>query len=385
MVIVVNTRLLISKRLEGIGWFTYETLKRITVGNPQHRFVFLFDRHYDPQFVFAPNVTPVVVLPPTRHPLLWYYWFEWRIPALLRKFKADLFVSTDGYLSLRTHVPQLVVMHDINFVHRPDDLPWLYSRYYNYFFKRFARKANRLVTVSHFSAADIAKSFNISVSQIDVVPNGCSPDIAPLSAGDIEVVKTQYAGGKPYFLYIGALHPRKNIHGLLKAFELYRSGSIRQEKLIVVGGAMFKTKAISQMLAGMRFRDEVIFTGRLATGDLHRVLGAATALTFVPFFEGFGVPVLEAMTAGIPVICSNTSSLPEVAGEAALYVNPDRPEEIAEAMQKVSLSPELRLSMIQKGFSEARRYSWDESARKLWQSILSVQSESESVSKPTHV
>ncbi len=383
MVIVVNTRLLISNRLEGIGWFTFETLKRITLSNPQHRFVFLFDRQYDPQFIFAPNVTPVVVGPPTRHPLLWYFWFEWRIPAVLKRLKADVFVSTDGYLSLRSPVPQLTVMHDINFVHRPADLPWLYSRYYNYFFRRFAKKADQLVTVSHFSADDIATTFNIPSNRIDVVPNGCSPDIAPLSIREVESVRAQYSGGNPYFLYVGALHPRKNIHGLLKAFELFRSSGNRNEKLIVAGGAMFKTKAISKYLAGMRFRDEVIFTGRLSSGDLHRVLGAATALTFVPFFEGFGVPILEAMTAGVPVICSNTTSLPEVAGEAALYVNPDRTEEIADAMLTVSISPELRLSMIQKGFSEAKRYSWDDSARKLWQSILSVQSRKEGVDEIT--
>lgn len=369
MVIVVNTRLLLSNRLEGIGWFTYEILRRITQQHPQHQFVFLFDRPFDPHFVFAPNVIPVVAGPPTRHPVVWYYWFEWVIPRLLRKFKADVFVSTDGYLSLRTGVPQLLVMHDINFVHRPDDLPWLYSRYYNFFFKRFARKASRLATVSHFSAGDIARNFNLSTGEIDVVPNGCSKDITPLPDSEIELVKARYTGGNPYFLYIGALHPRKNIEGLLKAFEIYRKGGQRDEKLVVAGGAMFKTGSISRVLQKMRFRNEVIFTGRLPSSELHRVLGAAEALTFVPFFEGFGVPVLEAMTAGIPVICSNTSSLPEVAGEAGLYVNPHNHEEIAAAMEEVTQNSELRKNMISRGLVEASRYSWDESATKLWKSI----------------
>ena len=141
MVIVVNTRLLLKNRLEGIGWFTYETLKRITRDHPGHQFIFLFDRKYDEEFVFASNVKPVVVWPPTRHVSLMYFWFNWRIPRILKKFKADVFVSPDGNLSLHTKIPQLAVIHDINFLHRPKDLPCIVAKYYNYFFPRFARKA----------------------------------------------------------------------------------------------------------------------------------------------------------------------------------------------------------------------------------------------------
>ncbi|MDD4107394.1 MAG: glycosyltransferase, partial [Prolixibacteraceae bacterium] len=155
MVIAVNTRLLLKGKLEGIGWFTFETLKRMTVRHPEHRYIFIFDRPYSEDFIFSDNIIPVVVFPPTRHPVLWYIWFEFQIPRVLKRYGADIFLSPDGYLSLRTKVPQLAVIHDINLVHRPADLPWLKAEYYNFFFPRFAEKAKRIATVSSYSKEDI--------------------------------------------------------------------------------------------------------------------------------------------------------------------------------------------------------------------------------------
>lgn len=369
MVVVVNTRLMLKNRLEGIGWFTFETIRRIVQNHPEHQFIFLFDRPFDAEFVFADNVTPVVVWPPARHPLLWYLWFEWRIPAILKKYRADLFVSTDGYLSLRTKIPQVLVMHDINFVHRPKDLPWLTAKYYNYFFPKFARKANRLATVSEFSRNDIASSFGIDPARIDVVYNGCNTIYSPLSQEEIETVRRKYSSGEPYFLYVGALHPRKNIVGLLTAFEQYKTATGGSEKLLIVGGQMFKTKTISEKLSHMNSKADVVFTGRILTSELKQVLGGALALTFVPFFEGFGIPVIEAMAAGIPVICSNTTSLPEVGGNAVLYVHPENTEAISEAMQRISNDKELRITLVEKGHLQRRKFNWDGSAAKLWETI----------------
>lgn len=369
MVIAVNTRLLLKDRLEGIGRFTFEILKRITASHPEHTFIFLFDRPYSDEFVFGANVIPVVVSPPARHPVLWYIWFEWRIPEILKKYKADVFVSTDGYLSLRTSVPQVNVIHDINFVHRRKDLPWLTALYYNHFSPEFARKAWRLVTVSEYSRSDISASFDIAKDMIEVVYNGCPSAFSPVSGEEIRTVREKYSAGMPYFIFVGALHPRKNIEGLLKAFELFKSNTSGNEKLLIVGGHMFKTGTISETLASMEFRDEVIFTGRIPGEELRQVLGGALAMTFVPFFEGFGIPVIEAMSAGIPVICSNTTSLPEVGGDAVLYADPANISEIAAAMQSLAFNEDLRLKLIEKGNIQCKKFSWDDSAAKMWQII----------------
>lgn len=369
MIIAVNTRLLQKGKLEGIGWFTHETLSRITCNHPEHQFLFLFDRPYDEDFVFSDNVRPIVLSPPTHHPVLWFLWFELRVPYILRKYKADLFLSPDGYLSLNTRVKQLAVIHDINFAHRPKDLPWLTAKYYNYFFPRFAKRAKRIATVSYYSKEDIMRTYGIPSDDIDVVYNGVNTLYTPTSSLEKEATRKRYTNGKKYFLYIGSLHPRKNICGLLRAYDAFRTSVNTDIKLVITGGEMFKTGDITKTYEGMRFKNDVVFTGRLAIEDLHQVLGAALALTFVPYFEGFGIPVIEGMSAGIPVICSNTTSLPEVGGNAVLYADPFAVNQIKDAMIRIANDAELRSELIEKGKKQQVKFSWDKTADQLWGSI----------------
>jgi len=369
MRIAVNTRLLQKGKLEGIGWFTFETLIRMTQNHPEHEFIFIFDRPYDPDYIFSDNITPVIIGPQARHPLLFYIWFDFQIPKVLKKYKADLFLSPDGYLSLRTKVPQLAVIHDINFVHRPDDLPWLIEKYYNYFFPKFARIAKRIATVSFYSKEDIARSFKIDYDKIDVVYDGINQIFEPLLEREKTKIRKKFTGGSDYFLFVGALHPRKNISGLLKAFDAFKGDTSNNIKLMIVGGEMHKTGDIFETYENMRFKSEVIFTGRVSTDELHDIFGAALALTFVPFFEGFGIPVVEAMSAGVPVICSNTTSIPEVGGNAVVYADPMKIDQITDAMIKLANDKDLRKELIEKGFEQKNKFSWDETAHLLWQSV----------------
>ncbi len=372
MVIAVNTRLLLKDKLEGIGWFTLETLKRITIDHPEHRFIFIFDRPYHSDFIFSHNITPVVLWPPTLHPALWYFWFEFQIPRILKKYKADLFVSPDGYLSLSTRVSQLAVIHDINFVHRPTDLPWLKAKYYNHFFPLFARKAKRIATVSYYSKEDITRSYKVDFDKIDIVYDGINHLFQPVSQEEKKLLLAKLTGGHEYFLFVGALHPRKNINGLLKAFDAFKGTNINDIKLVIVGGKMYKTGAMNVTYKNMSYMHDVIFTGRVTTDELHYITGSALAMVFVPFIEGFGIPVIEAMRAGVPVICSNTTSLPEVGGNAVLYADPHNTEQISKAMYRIVNEPELRRSLIEKGFEQQKKFSWDKTAKLLWISIEKV-------------
>ena len=374
-IIAVNTRLLMPGKLDGIGWFTYETLKRVTQMHPEVQFLFLFDRKYSKDVIFGENVTPVVLFPPTRHPLLWYLWFECRVARLLRRRKPDLFLSTDGFLPIRSTIPSVAVIHDINFEHRPWDLPWLVRWYYRSFFPRFARKATRIVTVSEYSRRDIINQYDVQEDKVDLAYNGANVQYAPISEERIEEVRANYTAGAPYFIFVGSLHPRKNITNLLKAFQLFRDEYKGEFKLVVVGEKFFLTRSMEEQLAKMSNKSDVIFTGRLVPRELNDMLGAAWAMTFVPYFEGFGIPIVEAMKCDIPVVASKVTSLPEIAGDAALFVSPESPGSIRDAMIRIVREKGLRQRLIEKGRSRRDMFSWDHTAEQLWNSMERVMEE----------
>lgn len=368
MRIAVNTRLLLPGKLEGIGWFTWEVLKRLVHDHPEHEFILLFDRPYAERFVPPGRVKAVVLPPPARHPLLYRIWFECMVPWALRRHRADVFLSPDGFLSLRTSVPQLPVIHDLNFEHHPEDLPKAYGRYYRHYFPRFAKKAGRILTVSNYSRQDIATRYDIPADRIDVVYNGVGDVFTPLDAAQRETVRQRLTGGTPYFVCVGSLHPRKNIARLLQAFDRFAADR-PEARLVIVGEAFWWDARMKEAWGTMRHTDRVTFTGRLEQQELHQVLGAALALVFVAYFEGFGIPVAEAMKCGVPVIAANTTSLPEVGGEAALYCDPFDVGSIRAALEQLWSDAELHDRLAREGPVRAERYSWDRTAEGVWQSL----------------
>ena len=367
MKIAVNTRLLLPHKLEGIGWFTYEIFKRLTRDHPEVEWTFIFDRPYDQQFIFNDTIRAEVVWPPARHPLLWYLWFEWSIPLRLNKIGADLFVSPDGYLSLRSKIPSLAVIHDINFEHHRHHVPRIAGWYYRHYFPRYARHANRIATVSEYSRGDISSSYGVSANKIDLVYNGSGDFFRPLTAEKQAEVRREISREKPYFVFIGALNPRKNISGMLAAFERYCEDG-GAANFVIVGERMFWNEEIEQAWERHPYRNRIIFTGRLEGEGLNRVLASSLALLFVSHFEGFGIPIVEAFNAGVPVITSTTTSMPEVAGDAALLCEPENYDQIAAAMRQVE-EPSIRNNLIQKGKQRAEKFTWDRSAEMMWQSI----------------
>jgi glycosyltransferase involved in cell wall biosynthesis len=367
--IAVNTRLLLKDKLEGIGWFTFENLRRITQQHPEHQFYFIFDRPFDESFIFSDNITPVVAPPQARHPLLYYIWFEKSIPRILKKIQPDLFFSPDGYLSLFTPVKSMNVFHDLNFEHYPEDLPVSERWYYRRYFPRYAQKACRIATVSEFSKRDIINQYSVSAEKVDVVYNGANESFTPLSEDDIRQTREKYSSGYPYFLFVGALHPRKNLANLFRAYDYFRKEYDTDIKLMIVGHKKWWTKKIREAFESMEFQGDVLFSGRLSATELHHVLGSSLALTYVSYFEGFGIPILEAFYCGVPVITSNVTSMPEVAGGAAHLVDPFSVKSIANGLLRVATDEAYRLDLIEKSKVRRSVFSWQRSADLLWESI----------------
>jgi glycosyltransferase involved in cell wall biosynthesis len=361
--IAVNARFLLPNRIEGIGRFSDEVLKRLVLNMPEVDFHFFFDRPWDKRFIYAKNVIPHVLYPQARHPFLYMAFFELAVPWMLRKVKADIFFSPDGYLSLASKVPQVAVFHDIAFEHFPQDIRGIHAWHYHQWFPKYAQKASRILTVSEFTKQDIVKTYSISPEKIQVVGNGCSETFFPISESERSLVRNQYTQDKPYFLYAGAIQPRKNLDNLLKAFELFRTEQDSDIKLLLTGRKAWNFEEVIRTYQSMKYKDEVIFTGYVSDSELNRLYNGALALVYVSRFEGFGLPILEAMNAGTAVITSNTSSMPEVAGPAGILVNPEQPKSIVSAMKTLATNPQKRMELIEKGFAQKAHFSWEATAR----------------------
>ncbi len=366
MRIAVNTRFLLSNKMEGFGWYTYEVTKRLVEQHPEQEFVFFFDRAFDEKFIFGKNVTPVVLNPPARHPILFYIWNEISVRKALKKYKIDVYFSPDGYLSLKSDVPQVNVIHDINFEHNPLDVPKRLRNYLCHYFPKFAKKAKHILTVSEYSKQDICDTYGISPDKITVAWNGASEVFQPIDANAKKEIEQKYSDGKPYFLFVGAIHPRKNVHRLIQAFEQFKNNHPTSEhRLLIVGEALF-SKSFDALKLSAKVQQDIKFTGHLALDELAKVMAAADIFTFVPYFEGFGIPLVEAMRCGTPILSGNLTSLPEVGGDAVLYCDPMNVNDITEKLTLLAFDTELQAILRRKGLERSQLFSWDTTAKVAW-------------------
>jgi len=362
--IAVNTRLLLKGKLEGIGRVGFSLLSRLVQQHPLVEFHFLFDRQYDSSFVFADNVIPHVISPPSRHPLLWYLWFERGVKKKLAQIKPEVFFSIEGFGQLSTSIKTVVLLHDINFYHYPRDLPFLHQWFYNKYFPLYAKRAQKVITVSNFCKQDICENLSISKNAVEVIYNGVEDSFLVSKHPDPPIKE-------PYFFYIGSIHPRKNIAIQLKAFDLFKKRTKASHKFILAGNKKWWTTKDQETFQELEYKNSVVFLGRIDQKSYLTYLQHAFCLMYVSTFEGFGLPIIEAMSVGIPVITGSGSAMPEVSGAAALLANPMSVEDIAnhmESLQDVDLYDLLK----EKGRKRSKDFSWDRSAEQLWKILTNA-------------
>ncbi len=233
----------------------------------------------------------------------------------------------------------------------------------------FAKKAHRIATVSEFTKKDISAKYRINQDLIDVVYNGANESFSPVSEEIKNETRKKLTDSSPYFLSIGLIHPRKNTANLFRSFDKFKVNDDKNFKLLIVGEKKWWTGEIGDAYENMQFKKDVIFTGRLSSYDLGNAIASAYAMCYVSFFEGFGIPILEAFYCDVPLITSNVSSMPEIAGDAALLVDPFSVDSISKAMSQITTDEQLRLDLISKGKIRRQDFSWALSAEKLWNSI----------------
>jgi glycosyltransferase involved in cell wall biosynthesis len=226
------------------------------------------------------------------------------------------------------------------------------------------------LTVSDYSKIDIEERYNIYPDKIDVTYNGSHDAYRPLSWDEREAVKAEYTDGTEYFVFAGALHPRKNVVALLQAFIKFKKRHRSPIKLVIVGRMAWKFKELAALRETMPFKKDVVWAGYMNVKELSKVIGAAYALIYPSLFEGFGIPILESLKCGVPAVVSNTSSMPEVAGDAALLVDPADVTDIAEKMGLIYKDEILRNKLVAAAGPQAAKFDWDASAARLWESMM---------------
>jgi len=370
--IAINTRFLLQGQLEGFGWYTHEIVRRMVLAHPEDEFIFLFDRPYDPAFVYASNVTPVVISPQARFAPQFFTWFEWSVPRALKKYGAEVFFSPDSMCSLLSKVPTLMTCHDLVPLHFAQQVPWIHRHYLLWFLPKFLRRAEHILTVSEYVRHDIEQTCGIPLEKITSVYNGCREIFQPLKPFEQQVIRETYSEGKPFFFYAGAIHPRKNIPRLIRAFDLFKTRSNAPAKLLLAGRFAWQTGEVLTAYEAAAHKSDIHFLGYVPEEDLAQLTAAAIAMTYLSLSEGFGLPVLEAMQCDTPVLAANASCLPEIAGDAALLVDPHSDEKIAEGLEKLWSDPDFAQLLIAKGRIQREKFSWDTAAKQVYEALSLV-------------
>jgi glycosyltransferase involved in cell wall biosynthesis len=194
-----------------------------------------------------------------------------------------------------------------------------------------------------------------------------------MTPDQIQAFRDLNTGGRPYFFYLGAIHPRKNVITLIHAFEKFKSMTKGDHRLVIGGRASWDADDVMNAVAQSKWKDDILMPGFLEGDHSRHWMAAAHALVYPSLYEGFGLPLLEAMACGVPVISSNSSSLPEVGGDAALYFNPMDAEQLAHHMNSIVVNDGIRMELINKGFDRIKEFSWDKAAVETYEILSSVQ------------
>jgi glycosyltransferase involved in cell wall biosynthesis len=289
------------------------------------------------------------------------------LPIELARLNIDLLHSPDFIPPFRGHFRRLITVHDLTFLYYPQFLTNASRRYYNDQIERAVRSADHISADSTNTKDDLVRLLNVPPHKVTVVLLAHDPKYKPLDITACAPVLARHKLEPGFILFTGTLEPRKNVTGLLTAYRALRdrqsSGSNRTPPLVLAGRRGWLYDEIFSCIAALKLEDCVRFVENAPNEDLVALYNSAHLLVLPSFYEGFGLSVLEAMACGTPVVCSECGSLSEVAGDAALLVNPDDLDGLASAMERALEDQSLRAHMRSKGLAQAARFSWEKTAR----------------------
>ncbi len=293
----------------------------------------------------------------------------------LKNYKLDVFFSPTHYLPFMTNAPSVISILDVSYL----KFPQAFKRKDLYMLKYWGgfsiKKAKAIITISKSSRDDIIRSYHVPGDKVKVVYPGIKKDLRfKIKDLSMETLKKKFGIESPYILFVGTLQPRKNIIRLIEAFSLLKEQGIKNEELqlVVVGRKGWMYEEILDAPAKYNVREKVKFLDSVEDSDLPSLYKNALCFCLPSLYEGFGLPVLEAMQYGCPVVTSNVSSLPEAGGDAALYFDPENVQDIVRSLKLITENSKLREELIKKGYEQAAKFSWEKSAKQTLQILEEV-------------
>jgi len=294
-------------------------------------------------------------------------WTHLRLASELWQRPPDVLFVPAHVLPLVCGVPSVVTIHDLGYLHLPDTHPRLERWYLDWSTRRHARIADRLIADSEATRRDLIQCYNADPERIRVVYPGRDESLLPVTNRDeIERVNSRYNISGNYLLYLGTIRPRKNLSRLIEGFAHVKREMDNSVLLVLAGKPSSYSGELARLAARLGISDAVLFPGYIHSQDKAALLSGALGLVFPSLYEGFGLPVLEAMTCGVPVLTSNVSSLPEVAGEAAILVDPTSTQQIAQGIGRLITDTDLRQKLVAQGYQQVEQFSWTSAALQLW-------------------
>lgn len=366
MRIGIDGRELLRNQITGIGRFLSNFLKYAPEIKPDWEFILFMNQHNAGADVpICPNLKQMVI------PENWTFWWDQvKLPKYLRKEKIDIFFSPYYKAPIFSPCPTVITIHDIapfvkcratfsrlHYGHKRFALR-IWSRF-------FARRATKNITVSNYSKKDIMNIFEISEEKIAVVYEGVREEFKPKEKEDVEKVKERYGIRGKYIFYIGNFEPHKNVEGILRAYSKINYELQKNCKLVIGGKKDGNFKKIKRLCLNLKIKKNAIFPGFIEDADLPALYSGAEIFLFPSFYEGFGLPPLEAMACGTPVISSNRTSLPEILGDAPILINPQNPDEIAKAIENILTNENLQKELKKKGIKRAAQFSLEDMSKKI--------------------
>jgi len=361
MLIGIDASRAVAARPTGTEIYSHRLIQALLALDSPHRFR-LYCRSTPPASDFSGAELCTIPFP--------RLWTHLRLSWEMARCPPDALFVPAHVLPLVHPRASLVTVHDLGYLYFPEAHPWHQRLYLDLSTRWNARTAAHLLADSKVTMTDLVARYDIPPERITVAHPGLDETLAPIrDHSTIEAVKARYGIAGDYFLYLGTLQPRKNLTRLITAFGALQPETLKPETILVLAGKRgWLYGGLFTQVHRMGLENHVLFPGYIPDEDKAALLSGALAFVFPSLYEGFGLPVLEAQGCGCPVITSTTSSLPEVAGGAALLVDPSDADGIATAMRRIVADSALRETLIEDGFANVRRFSWTACA----QSVLSV-------------